>query len=180
MIELKDRTLWYDGSISIDPKDIQKYIRINNLFVTHLTDDIKQYNRNVVDTDRIMIKSTLNDFDTRWNIPESYFNIDVFDYINNKFLTSCNEFQFSDNEVISRFKRIKSEYAVFNKLGLNDLLRTLIYIIDKFKQNNIVWGVGRGSSVSSYILYLMEVHDIDSIEYDLDFTEFLGDLKWEK
>lgn len=174
MIELKDRILWYDGSISIDPKDIQKYIRVKNLFVTQLTDDIKRYNKNVVDSDRIVIKQGLNDFDTKWNIPELYFNIDVFDYITNKFLMLCDDEQYSDGEVIFRFKRIKTEYSIFNKLGLNDLLRTLIYIIDKFKQNNIVWGVGRGSSVSSYILYLMEVHDIDSITYDLDFSEFLG------
>ena len=34
-------------------------------------------------------------------------------------------------------------------------------------------GVGRGSSVASYILYLIGVHRIDSIKYNLDWKEFL-------
>jgi DNA polymerase III alpha subunit len=49
----------------------------------------------------------------------------------------------------------------------------MVYVIDTFKKNNVIWGVGRGSSVSSYILYLLEVHDVDSVMYDLDFNEFL-------
>jgi DNA polymerase III alpha subunit len=46
-------------------------------------------------------------------------------------------------------------------------------MIDVFNKNNIVHGVGRGSSTSSYVLYLLGVHFIDSIKYDLDINEFL-------
>jgi DNA polymerase III alpha subunit len=41
------------------------------------------------------------------------------------------------------------------------------------RDNNIVWGVGRGSSVSSYVLYLLGVHRVNSLYYDLDIHEFL-------
>jgi DNA polymerase III alpha subunit len=41
------------------------------------------------------------------------------------------------------------------------------------RENDIVWGVGRGSSVASYTLYLIGVHKIDSIKYELDINEFL-------
>jgi DNA polymerase III alpha subunit len=41
------------------------------------------------------------------------------------------------------------------------------------KANNIIWGVGRGSSVASYVLYLLEVHRVDSMYYNLDIREFL-------
>jgi DNA polymerase III alpha subunit len=41
------------------------------------------------------------------------------------------------------------------------------------RSNNIVWGVGRGSSVASYVLYLLGVHKVDSIKYGLDIREFL-------
>jgi DNA polymerase III alpha subunit len=41
------------------------------------------------------------------------------------------------------------------------------------KENNIVLGVGRGSSVASYVLYLLGVHRVDSLKYDLDIKEFL-------
>jgi len=37
----------------------------------------------------------------------------------------------------------------------------------------MIWGVGRGSSVASYVLYLLDVHRIDSMFYDLDPSEFL-------
>jgi DNA polymerase III alpha subunit len=54
-----------------------------------------------------------------------------------------------------------------------DLLRWLKYFVDTAKQRNIIWGVGRGSSVASYVLYLIGVHKIDSIKYKLDWKEFL-------
>jgi DNA polymerase III alpha subunit len=41
------------------------------------------------------------------------------------------------------------------------------------RKHNIVWGVGRGSSVASYVLYLIGVHKINSMYYDLDIEEFL-------
>ena len=47
------------------------------------------------------------------------------------------------------------------------------YIIDTLRENNIVWGVGRGSSVSSYMLYLIGVHKVDSIKYNLNINEFI-------
>jgi DNA polymerase III alpha subunit len=48
-----------------------------------------------------------------------------------------------------------------------------IYIIDPLRKNNSVWGVGRGSSVASYVLYLIGVHKIDSLFFDLDIEDFL-------
>ena len=54
-----------------------------------------------------------------------------------------------------------------------DVLRFMVYMIDTMRKNNIVWGVGRGSSVSSYILYLIGVHKVDSIKFELNIEEFL-------
>ena len=56
---------------------------------------------------------------------------------------------------------------------MNNLLRYMIYLVDFMRENDIVWGVGRGSSVASYVLYLIGVHKIDSLYYDLDIAEFL-------
>jgi DNA polymerase III alpha subunit len=54
-----------------------------------------------------------------------------------------------------------------------DLLKYLKYLVDTMRENKIVWGVGRGSSVASYALYLIGVHKVDSIKYQLDINEFL-------
>ena len=61
----------------------------------------------------------------------------------------------------------------FTERGMLPLLRYMIYLVDFMRENDIVWGVGRGSSVASYVLYLIGVHRIDSIQYDLDWREFL-------
>ena len=70
-------------------------------------------------------------------------------------------------------KRVDEELTLFIQHGMFDLLFYLKYLVDTMRQNNIVWGVGRGSSVASYVLYLIGVHKIDSIKYDLDIKEFL-------
>jgi DNA polymerase III alpha subunit len=62
---------------------------------------------------------------------------------------------------------------MYQERNLFDLLKYLHYLVDIMKQNNVIWGVGRGSSVSSYVLYLLGVHRINSMFYDLDPSEFL-------
>jgi len=52
------------------------------------------------------------------------------------------------------------------------VLHVMKYVVDTLRENQIVWGVGRGSSVASYVLYLIGVHKIDSIKYKLPIEEF--------
>jgi DNA polymerase III alpha subunit len=52
-------------------------------------------------------------------------------------------------------------------------LQYLKYLVDVMTVNNVIWGVGRGSSVASYVLYKLGVHRIDSLHYNLDAREFL-------
>lgn len=69
--------------------------------------------------------------------------------------------------------RVSQELELFIQHGMMDLLFYLKYLVDTMRENNIVWGVGRGSSVASYVLYLIGIHKIDSIKYGLDIKEFL-------
>jgi DNA polymerase III alpha subunit len=69
--------------------------------------------------------------------------------------------------------RVDLELQLYIQHGMLDLLFYLKYLVDTMRENNIVWGVGRGSSVASYVLYLLGVHKIDSIKYELDIHEFL-------
>jgi DNA polymerase III alpha subunit len=70
-------------------------------------------------------------------------------------------------------QRVGQELLLYQERNLFDLLRYLKYLVDTLRQNNIVWGVGRGSSVASYVLFLIGVHKIDSLYYNLDIEEFL-------
>ena len=70
-------------------------------------------------------------------------------------------------------QNISEELEAFIQHGMMDLLFYLKYLVDTLRDNNVVWGVGRGSSVASYVLYLIGVHRIDSMKYNLDWHEFL-------
>jgi DNA polymerase III alpha subunit len=69
--------------------------------------------------------------------------------------------------------RVQMEYDLFEKKQFIRVLQFLIYFIDTLRANNMVWGVGRGSSVASFCLFLIGVHKINPMLYDLDITEFL-------
>ena len=70
-------------------------------------------------------------------------------------------------------QRVQEELAAFKQHGYLNLLKFLHYLVQNMRANSILWGVGRGSSVASYVLYLLGVHRIDSIQYGLDWREFL-------
>lgn len=178
---LEDRILWYDGSNSFTPEKINEYLLSGNsidkkTFVTELTTDIVKYNKLNPDY-KILIKTELDEFDKSWNIPESYKNLDIEEHIYSKLIDEYNENKFSKDDINIRISRIEEELELYKKYNIIDLLRTLIYIIDTFTTQNVVWGTGRGSSCSSYILYLIGLHDVDSIKYDLDINEFFREGK---
>ena len=96
-----------------------------------------------------------------WFMPDEYKNLNVHNYILTKELTQ------------EETARAAEELAEFERRGMINLLRYMIYLVNFMRENNIVWGVGRGSSVASYVLYLIGVHKINSIQYGLDWHEFL-------
>ena len=65
------------------------------------------------------------------------------------------------------------ELLLYQERELFNLLKFLVYLVDVMKENNIIWGVGRGSSVASYVLFKIEIHKVDSMFYKLDVREFL-------
>jgi hypothetical protein len=110
---------------------------------------------------------TLEQFDANlqdnWFMPEGYksTSFDIVTWLLDKCTTDIER------------NRVIEELELFAKHDMIELLCYLRYLVDTMQENNIVWGVGRGSSVSSYCLYLLGVHRIDSIKYNLDINEFL-------
>jgi len=96
-----------------------------------------------------------------WNMPEEYKNMDIAKYI----LDLCR----TDAEL----QCVGKELLLYQERGMFKLLCFLVYLVDTMRDNKVVWGVGRGSSVASYVLYLIGIHKIDSLYYDLDIEEFL-------
>lgn len=108
---------------------------------------------------------SVEEFDHRcqnnWYMPERYKDLDIAEYV----LGLCN----SDVEL----QRCGKELMLFQERNLFNLLRYLVYLVDVMRENRVIWGVGRGSSVASYVLYKLGVHRVDSLYYDLDPEEFL-------
>jgi DNA polymerase III alpha subunit len=96
-----------------------------------------------------------------WFMPAEYKQFDIEDYV----LGLCNTPQ--------QKQRVENELTLYKSHAMMDVLQFLKYMVDTLRKNNIVWGVGRGSSVASYVLFLLGVHKVDSIKYNLDPTEFL-------
>jgi DNA polymerase III alpha subunit len=98
---------------------------------------------------------------SNWYMPVEYKNMDIAAWI----LERCN--------TEAELQRCGEELLLFQEKNLFDVLKYLKYLVDVMTQNQLIWGVGRGSSVASFILYKIGVHRVDSLYYDLDIKEFL-------
>lgn len=98
---------------------------------------------------------------TEWLFPAAYQQTDVYAWLVDKCKTQ------------TEIDRVDEEYKLYKERNLIMLLRLFIYLIKYMRENKFIWGVGRGSSVSSYILYLIGVHRVDSLKYQLDIKDYL-------
>jgi DNA polymerase III alpha subunit len=110
-------------------------------------------------------RESLEEFDNKninnWHMPEKYYQVDVLEWL----LDKCQ----NDDEKT----RVLMEYKLFEQKKFIKVLQFLMYFVDTLRANNLVWGVGRGSSVASFCLFLIGVHKINPLLYNLDITEFL-------
>ena len=96
-----------------------------------------------------------------WIFPEKYQKVDVHEWLLDKCKTQ------------EQIERVNLEYSMYEERDLIMLLRLFIYLIDYMRSKEHIWGVGRGSSVSSYVLFLIGVHRVDSLRYNLDIKDYL-------
>lgn len=145
---LKLSGLVVDGSVDLETaalilEDIPAFVAYNNQAENMTTEEFDHRNQ------------------SNWYMPDSYKQLDIAEYV----LGLC----VSDAEL----QRCGHELLMYQERGLFDLLRYLKYLVDTMRSQHLVWGVGRGSSVASFVLYKLGVHRIDSLYYDLDVAEFL-------
>lgn len=114
--------------------------------------------------DPAIYQISLEEFDQTlqadWFVPDEYKNMDIESFL----VHACPE---------ENYQRLVEELQEYRSRNMLPLLQALKYLVDTLRQHNIIWGVGRGSSVASYALFLLGVHKIDSLKYNLDWREFL-------
>ena len=122
--------------------------------------DLSEYINRIVE-EKLNYPIPASDVDnTDWLIPYKYKNLDI-----EKF---CLDMCKTQEEI----DRVNLELTLYKKHNMLNMLQCMKYIVDTLRENNIVWGVGRGSSVASYCLFLIGVHKIDPLKYDLPLEEF--------
>ena len=137
------------------------------------TETVKQFNRSIeLNADPIakikhyeILDVDLIEFDkenqSNWFMDDVYKDLDIETWL----MGLC--------DTDTKTQRVQDELVLFRQHTMIDVLRYCKYLVDTMRYHDIVWGVGRGSSVASYVLYLIGIHKIDSIKYGLDIREFL-------
>ena len=145
----------FDGMLVDETVNIESAVE----FVDHFPDFVEYWKFN--DQEDVLVP----DWDTiqqeTWHMPREYQQLDIAEHV----LSLCA----TDAEL----QRCGSELLLYQERNLFNLLRYLKYLVDVMQQNHVIWGVGRGSSVASHVLYKLGVHRVDSLFYDLDVSEFL-------
>ena len=138
---------WHEDFEKYNDATKSNYVESNLLTsLAQLTSDIEEFDKNN---------------QHNWFMPNEYKTYPIYDFC----IGLC-------HTELER-QRVDQEYKAFKERDMIGLLQYMVYLVDTMRKNNIVWGVGRGSSVASYILYLLGIHRINSIQYDLDWREFL-------
>jgi hypothetical protein len=178
-IELTDHLLWPDGIIQVTPEKVLDFTfklsargAVDCLSVTEITPEIKQFNS--FGDHKLTIKEFVDPeiFPPNWILPEPYKYFDLDEY-----LYGLVERIERDDLYEQRVERLSSEIWLYKEQKLDDVLRVLIYVVDTMTEQNIVWGVGRGSSCSSYLLFLLGLHEVDAVLYSIEVTDFIRQEK---
>jgi DNA polymerase III alpha subunit len=166
------------GQVSLTEKEIFEAIYTKTLdslsdvyvddkFISELFNKSNKDNYNEFDDLNFFVESSISqeEFDKlnqkNWFIPPDYKDFDIIEHLYN----ICPK---------ENINRLSKELKLYEQYNLIDLLKFLKYLVDMMKTHKIPWGIGRGSSVSSYVLFLLEIHKIDSVKHRLDISEFLN------
>lgn len=154
--------------ITLDANDLMElmYQEKASTLTTHDTTLLDSYNKGceALGIDKQFqsteYPATIKEALHKWNMPEEYNVMDLEQYFAEKVYTT------------EQINRVITELDLFRKNDMETMLKFMIYLVDIMKEQNIVWGVGRGSSVSCYLLFLVGLHSVDSLKYNLDMKEF--------
>lgn len=178
-VELNDRVLRFDG-VSIVPPEF-----VADFFMKGLTPAQLRLLESTVETDQFnaqagddMLKLATEEpisFQFRWQVPESYLSLNIEEHVSVVFGERLPALAYNHTQTEQAITRVARELEEFSQRGLNDLLRVIIYVLDRFRETGQVYGVGRGSSCASFVLFLLGLHVVDSIKFNVPLEEFFHD-----
>jgi DNA polymerase III alpha subunit len=177
--QLKNRTLWFDGTSEVNPDDVPSLIlsgvSIEKIAVTEINEDIKLFN-SLADEDICSNKSLNKEYNKDWKIPEFYKTFHFDNYVYAMLHEFFKRKNITDPVIQDKYSvRSLEELAQIKDRDIEMIFRTIVYIIDKLRKSDTLWGVGRGSSCASLVLFLLGLHAVDPIKYNIPMEEFFHD-----
>ena len=175
-INLLNRIIDDDGNVIYTTKGLVEYLYKYSKFpdnILYLEDeDSKKYNKFIdyYNLDgKLRLPTRLKSHKERqdeWFYPSEYDDINLEEYF-------INLLEEKNINSLKSKNRVYEELKLYKDKGYEKLLRFCIYFMNEVNKNNWIIGVGRGSSVNSYLIYIIGLHQVDSIKYDLDVKDFL-------
>lgn len=172
MIDLGNRQILEDGTVLLSDDAAMEALyagaRLEGQLL-HQSEAVELYNHSIRTLDLTLDRLCVNgrdslpntDWYAAWLTPQNWAEVDVLEY--------CLQLCSNDDQRI----RVCEEIKMFQERDMIPVLQHLMWLVYNFRQRGIVWGVGRGSSVSSYVLFLIGINRIDPLKFDLDVSEFL-------
>ncbi len=173
---LDTRTLRFDGVSIVSPDQVVQLfldgvppaqIRVNGDSY-----EIQQFNANVCAEDEIHQPIDEVKIDLTWRLPKEFQDLNLEAYIFDKYVEFLNSAGYTLEEKQLADTRIALELQEINKRGMGEFICTLVYVLEVFRKEGVVWGVGRGSSCACYILFILGLHMVDCIRLDVPLEEF--------
>ncbi len=177
--DLDTRTLRFDGVSIVSPDQVAPLLLAGvqpaQLRVNGDSPEIQQFNANVCVEDEIRQPADPVKIDLAWQLPKEYQNLDLDAHVLDKYVVFLDSAGYTADEESLANTRIALELQEISRRGMTEFMRTVVYVLDVFRKNNIVWGVGRGSSCACYILFILGLHAVDCVKLDVPLEEFFHD-----
>lgn len=173
--ELNDRVLWFDGVnevlADLVPRLLLMETPVNRIVVREPNEDVNLFN--LINDEQIEnSKTDIAQLDMSWNIPPQYRDMDLSAHMAKTLEQFSLDKNLDNSEYLTYSSRLNDELRIIRQHDVESLFKTLVYVVDTFRRDGIVWGVGRGSSCASLVLFLIGLHKVDPIKFGIPLSEF--------
>lgn len=177
-VELNDRTLRFDGVSIIQPERVVdallRGVPASKIRLTSHTADTELFNDNSA-VQLFLDEPEPIKLDFGWQLPEPHLNMDLEATVIGRAVERLKELDYPEELHLAACQRVQDELDEIKRRGMVEFVKTIIYILDVFRQEGVVWGVGRGSSCASYVLFILGLHSVDCMVYNVPMSEFFHD-----
>ena len=178
--ELNDRTLRFDGVSILNPEQVvnalARGISVSQMRVRGTSEEVEQFNSQVAEQDRLRLEAPEPiPIQMDWQLPDQYKNMNLRETIVARAVDRLIAIDYDEVTQERAALRIQTELDEIEARGMVEFMKTIIYVLDTFREKDIFWGVGRGSSCACYILFILGLHCVDCVKFDVPMSEFFHD-----